>query len=190
MADIVDLRSRQPTSHDDEFNSELVRDLARFSEGGLITEKEIRRRYRFDDAVWESLADNEALIAAIEDEKTRRVRNGQQKRERSQKLVTQAPNVLGEILCSKDANPRHRIDAARALDDFSVDKPEAAAAADRFHIVINLGSDTLTFDKSIRPLSPGETDPDDIGPDTDSMPHLAALTVKKVTESGGGQEHL
>jgi len=189
MADIVDLRSRQPTSHDEEFNAQLVQDLARFSEG-LVTEKDIRRRYQFDESTWTALGENEALFAAIEDEKTRRIRNGQQKRERSQKLVTQAPDVLGEILCSKEANPRHRIDAARALDDFSVDKPEAAAATDRFHIVINLGSDTLTFDKSIRPLLPGETDPDDIGPDIDSKPHLAALTVKKVTENGGGQEHL
>ena len=51
MADIVDLRSRQPISHEGEFNAELVQDLARYSEGGLVTEQEIRRRYQFDDSV-------------------------------------------------------------------------------------------------------------------------------------------
>ena len=110
MADVVDLRSRQPITHADEFNADLVQDLARYSEGGLVTEQEIRRRYQFDDAVWESLATNEALFAAIEDEKTRRIRSGALKRERAKALITSAPTVLGEILLDKNNSPKHRID--------------------------------------------------------------------------------
>ena len=41
------------------------------------------------------------------------------------------------------ASPRHRIDAAKALDDFAANGPEAAPAADRFQIMINLGSRLL-----------------------------------------------
>jgi hypothetical protein len=196
MADIVDLRTRQPTSHDDEFNSQLVQDLARYSEG-LVSELDIRRRYKFDESTWNALGENETLFAAIEDEKVRRIRNGQQKRERSQKLVTQAPNVLSEILCSKDANPRHRIDAARTLDDFSVDKPEAAAATDRFVINIVLNADnsgsepaTLHFNKRITPLEPNEVDPLDSSPDDlGSAPQelLAVVASKKPTDGGDGQ---
>jgi hypothetical protein len=178
MADIVDLRSRQPTSHDDEFNSELVRDLARFSEG-LVTEKDIKRRYRFDESTWESL-NNDALIAAVEDEKTRRVRSGALKRERAQALVTSAPGVLGEILLAKDANPRHRIDAAKALDDFSANGPEAVPAADRFQIIIRLDADTtLQFDKG-RTVDPNDHDPHH--PDDRIFP---AITAKKKDGDSG-----
>lgn len=156
MGDIVDLH-RQPISHEGEFNSELVTDLARFAEG-LTTEKDIKRRYRFDDAVWESLGSNEALFAAIEDEKVRRVRNGALKRERAQALVTSAPGVLGEILCDPNANPRHRIDSAKELNNFAANTPESAPASDRYIIQINIGDDTLTFNKSIKPDSSNHID--------------------------------
>jgi hypothetical protein len=192
MGEIVDLRDRQPVSHEGEFNSELVTDLARFAEG-LVTEKDIKRRYRFDDATWESL-NNDALIAAVSDEKTRRVRSGALKRERAQALVTQAPDVLGEILLAKDANPRHRIDSAKLLNDFSANGPEAVPAADRFIINIVLNADnsgsetaTLTFNKRITPLEPGEVDPDDVSSDTGM---IAAIAAKKTTENGGGQESI
>jgi hypothetical protein len=186
MADIVDLRSRQPTSHEDEFNSELVQDLARYSEG-LATEKDIRRRYRFDDAVWEGLGSNDSLLAAIEDEKTRRIRSGALKRERAQVLVTQAPDVLGEILLDKNASPKHRLDSAKALDGFAVGGPEGAGApaADRFQITINLGSDVLYFDKAIAV----DTDPlnnTDTTPQEEWLPVIAAN--KK--DDGGGQGHI
>jgi hypothetical protein len=131
MGDIVDLR-KPPISSEGEFNAELVTDLARFSEG-LVSEKDIKRRYRFDAAVWESLGENEALFAAIEDEKTRRIRSGALKRERAQVLVTSAPGVLGEILLDKNASPKHRLDSAKALDSFAVGSDGAGApAADRF----------------------------------------------------------
>ena len=58
---------------------------------------------------------------------------------------------------------------------------QSATAGDRFIIQINMGEDvTLKFNKSIRPLEPGEIDPDD----SDTTPMIAALATKK-NESGG-----
>jgi hypothetical protein len=181
MADVVDLRSRQPISHEDEFNSELVTDLARFSEGGLITEKEIRRRYRFDDAVWESLATNEALFAAIEDEKTKRVRSGALKRERSQVLITKAPDILDAIATDATASPRHRVDAIKTLDNFCANGPEAAPA-DRYVIQINIGDISLEFNKSIKPdINPHHID------DTPQEERLPVIAANKRKDDGGGE---
>ena len=191
MGEIVDLRDRKPTSHEGDFSPELVQDLARFAEG-LVTEKDIKRRYRFDDATWESL-NNDALIAAVEDEKTRRVRSGALKRERAQALVTSAPDVLSGILLDNTANNRHRIDSCKVLNDLANNGPgESTPMADRFQIIIRLDADnsgsepaTLHFNKSIRPLEPGEIDPDDVN-DTGM---IAAIAAKK-TENGGGQEFI
>ena len=183
MAEVVDLRSRTPTSHDDEFNSELVRDLARFSEGGLITEKEIRRRYKFDEATWNQLGENEALFAAIEDEKTRRVRSGALKRERAQALVTSAPGVLGEILLDKNNSPKHRIDSAKVLDSLAANGPtDNTPAGDRFIITINLGTDTLTFNKSIKP-DVNDIDPNHIE-DVPQTEWLPVIEVNKKEDDG------
>jgi hypothetical protein len=183
MADIVDLRTRQPTSHDDSFSAELVQDLARFAEG-LVTEKDIKRRYRFDAAVWEELGSNDSLIAAVEDEKTKRIRSGVLKKERAQALVTSAPAVLGEILLDKNASPKHRIDSAKALDGFAVGGSDGAGvpAADKFTITINIGDDSRTYVKSLTP----DTNPlniDATDSDTMSWEMSAALTAKK--EDGG-----
>ena len=55
-----------------------------------------------------------------------------------------------------DVSPRHKIDAIRALDGMAANGPAAPPTADRFLIQINMGADTLTFNKSILPLEPGE----------------------------------
>ena len=75
----------------------------------ILSEAAVKKKYRFDDATWASLGDNEALIEKIEAEKTRRIRNGDTKRERAQVLVTQAPDVLGGIMLDASASPKHRI---------------------------------------------------------------------------------
>ena len=54
---------------------DFVADCCRYL-GGVLTEAAIKSKYHFDDGTWENLGDNDALIEAIEDEKTRRVRNG------------------------------------------------------------------------------------------------------------------
>jgi hypothetical protein len=181
MGDVVSF----PILVDSDLGRELIVDLARFREN-LLDEKAIRKKYRLANDVWEKLADDDDLIRAVEAESTRRIRDGSAKREKAQKLVVAAPDVLSEILLAKDANPRHRIDSAKVLNDFCNGPGDTAPASDRFIINIVLNADgsgsepaTLHFNKRITPLEPGEVDPDDIN-DTGM---IAAITTKK--EDGG-----
>src|SRR5262245_51540834 len=146
-------------------NHEFITDCARYAEG-LLSEKEVKKKHHFDDDTWARLGADETLIAVIEAEKLRRIRNGSTKRERAQQLVAQAPGVLGDIMLDASASPKHRIDASKTLDAFAANGPEAASATDRFQIVINLGDGVVErYDKSIA------IDPNDIDPnDTDTTP--------------------
>ena len=155
MGDVVELAGRAAPLKDDH---EFIADLARFAEG-LTTEEAIRKKYRLSDDVWTKLGDDDELVRAITDEKTRRIRNGATKRERAQQLVIEAPEILGAIMRNTKNSPRHRIDAAKGLDDISGNAPEAATAQDRFVITINLNGDVEHFDKSISitPNDPNDT---------------------------------
>ena len=177
MGDVVSF----PTAFEDD--QEFIADCCRFAEG-ILDEKAVRKKYKLADDTWEALANNDVLVAAIELEKVRRVRDGSAKREKAQALVVKAPDVLCDILLDNTANARHRIDSAKTLNDFAANGPDRARRRRTDLLIqINLGEDvSLKFNKSIRPLEPGEIDPDD----TDSMPHLAAIAMKNPTESGGG----
>ena len=70
MAKIVELHPA-PFKDDHEF----VVDLARFAEG-ITTEEAIRKKYRLANEVWTKLGDDDELVRAITDEKTRRIRDG------------------------------------------------------------------------------------------------------------------
>jgi hypothetical protein len=99
-------------------NQEFIGDMCRFQEG-ITTEKALRKKYRlFDEAAWEKLNDDE-LVRAIEAESVRRIRDGSAKREKSQQLITKAPNILDSIATDPNASPRHRVDAIKVLDDFA-----------------------------------------------------------------------
>src|SRR5262249_60445424 len=74
-------------------NFEFVTDCARFSEN-LISEAAVRKKYHFDEDTWSRLGEDDALVRAIEDEKTRRIRSGAAKREKAQHHVVRAPDVL------------------------------------------------------------------------------------------------
>jgi len=163
-------------------NHEFITDCARYAEG-LLSEQDVKKKYRFDYDTWARLGENDALVEAIEAEKTRRIRNGNTKRERAQKLVAQAPRVLGDIMLDANASPKHRIDASKTLDAFAANGPEATAAADRFIITINLGSDVERYSKSIA-VNPNDVDPND----TDSAPRgLIASTTAKKRDGGDGE---
>ena len=146
-------------------NSELIADLARFSEG-VLTEQQIRRKWRhLDNNVWE--APDDALVDAVEAERVRRIRSGRGAREKAQNLAIQAPDILGTIMTNDGNSPRHRIEAAKELRVVADNGPEvapAAAAAERFQIIIDLsagGSDKeiLTYD------IPTKRDPENVGHD-------------------------
>jgi hypothetical protein len=136
-------------------NDELLADLARFSEG-LYTEQFVRRKYRdlLNDDDWVHLATDDLLVEMVEAEKVRRVRNGSFKRERAQQHVTKAPDILEKILSDERASPKHRIDAAKTLDQFADNGPQSTPEADRFIIRIDLtagGGEVLEFNKTLRP---------------------------------------
>jgi hypothetical protein len=141
---------------DGELRHDFIVDCARFAEG-ILTEKTVKKKYRFDDNTWERLGSDEALIEAIE---IRGIRDGSTASERAQVLFAETPTVLGSILHDDDASARHRIESARELRQIAANGPEAAAAAasDRFQIIINLGDDVLKFDKSIE-INPNDADP-------------------------------
>ena len=79
----------------------------------------------------------------------------------------------------------HRVDAIKVLDDFSATGPEnTAPAADRFMILINLGSDVLKFDKSIE-INPNDIDPNDTG--TAPQGPWPVIAANKLKDDGGGE---
>ena len=135
-------------------DAEFVSDLARYSEK-LLTEKFIRRKYgNLTDDIWNQLGEDDALVEAVENEKLRRIRNGSAKREKAQAHIVAAPDVLHGILADSAANPRHRIDAVKALDALADNGPKTASTADRYVIHID-----LTADAKLRSAEP---DPNDI----------------------------
>src|SRR5262249_31786992 len=107
-------------------NLELISDLARFSET-LLSESAVRRRWRLDEETWEALGADDELVRAIEEEKTRRIRNGATKRELAQAHVIRGPTVLASIMDDTHASPRHRVDSIRTLNAIADPGPEAAA---------------------------------------------------------------
>ena len=186
MSDAVEF----PISLDSDLGRELMVDCARFREG-LLDEKAIRKKYRFDEAAWEALG-NDEMVRAIEEESARRVCTGQLKREKSQALIIKAPAILDSIASDVSASPRHRVDAIKTLDVMAANGPTAAAAGPFFEITINLGSDVdgkpviehyrkpIAID--INPRGPDDSETND---DVDTGV-IAAIAAKKSTESGGG----
>src|SRR5215467_11923381 len=142
----------------------FIVDMARFADG-LLTQAQIKKKYRFDAATWESLGEDDALVEKIEAEKQRRIRDGSTKRERAQAEIVDAAPILGGIMRDPTANERHRIDSIKALDALAANGPEAAPAADRFVITINLNSDGSNhvehYDKS-RTIDADDTPPETI----------------------------
>ena len=146
-------------------NRELIADLSRFSEG-VLTEQQIRRKWRhLDNNIWD--APDDALVDAVEAERVRRVRSGRAAREKAQNLATQAPDILGTIMTNDGNSPRHRIEAAKELRVVADNGPEvtpAAAAAERFQIIIDLSAgggdnEILTYDV------PTKRGPENVGHD-------------------------
>jgi hypothetical protein len=119
----------------------LIQDLCRFADG-ILTEKQVRQRWHLaDDDIWFALGREEAFVERIEFVRTQRIRSGATKRELAQLHVTKAPAVLDKILSDERASPKHRIDAAKTLDDLAGFAPQTAAEQERVIIRIDLGAD-------------------------------------------------
>ena len=90
MGDVVNF----PISLDSDLGRELIVNCCQFAEN-ILTEQQVRKKYRFDEAAWEALGTNDELVEKIEAEKIRRIRDGSSKREKSQQLITKAPGIFG-----------------------------------------------------------------------------------------------
>src|SRR5262245_14987850 len=175
---------------------EFIADCCRFAEG-LLTEKQIKKKYRFDSETWEHLAADDALIEAIELEKMRRIRNGTTAREKAQTHFATAPDILNNIMQDGGASPRHKIESAKALGQIAAG-PEAtapAASMERFQITIVMGSETVVYDspKTIEPnasssLKTGYNATED-AVDQLSTELISFITSKK-KDGGGGNDFL
>jgi hypothetical protein len=159
--------------------------MARYAEG-TITENYVRKKYCLSEALWHQLGEDDSLIEKIEDEKLKRCRDGSSKREKAQQLVVKAVDVLGDIALDDKASPKHRIDASKTLDAFAANGPQAvppAAAAEKFQIVINLGSDQIL--RYSKPIAAGP-EPDAIDHAPQELLSIIA-TTKQGNDGDGGQ---
>src|SRR5215469_6545401 len=123
-------------------NHEFLADCSRYLEG-LYTCAQVKKRWRnINNATWDLLGDDNELVDAIEQERTRRIRSGEAKRELAQKhIATDGPNTLHNIICNERANDKHRIDAVKALDSLT-GNPVENEQRDRIIIKIDLSADT------------------------------------------------
>jgi len=194
--DVVGLHG-YPIPLDEGKRQEFVVDMARFAEG-VLTEKWVRRKYRFDAEAWEQLGSDDQLVEEIEAEKLRRIRSGESAREKAQIHFAGAPDVLGGILKDASSSPRHRIESAKELRAVAANGPEAAPAADRFQIVIDLGGGHIErYDKPLavdvnpnddsrqKKVSSITTDTDD----ADNTPEelLPITAANKIRDGGSGE---
>jgi len=92
----------------------FISDCARNKER-LVSDSRICERYGITPAAFAEIGANPAVRLAVSAEHDRRLLNGDAAREAAAKLFADAPHVLGQILNSESASPRHRIEAAREL---------------------------------------------------------------------------
>lgn len=174
MGDIVNLIPDRQKLRD---NYELIVDLARFAEG-ITDEAAVRKKYRLADETWDALGEDDEFCRAVTDEKTRRIRNGSHKREKAQLLVVKAPDVAASIMNRADANDRHRLDAAKVLNDLAANPADnSPAAAGFFQITINLGADTDGKPVIERYNKPITICADDVVPNDGSVPRPGPSTI-------------
>jgi hypothetical protein len=141
-----------------ENDPEFLVDMARVADG-CLTPAQAKRKWRhISEDTWQRLGTDDDLVERIEAEKIRRIRDGSTKRERAQQAVIEAPGVLGGIMLDGNASPRHRVDAAKALDGLAANGPQNVPMGERFTITINLGTDVEHFSKSIA-IDPNDTAP-------------------------------
>jgi hypothetical protein len=184
----------------------FITDMARYAVG-ILTEAQVKKKYRFDDDTWTRLGEDDKLVEAIELKKTQRLFRNDTARERAQLLFADAPTVLGNIMTSGSASPRHKIESARALGQIATPAPTSAPAADasRFIIQINLGNDEiLTYNKPLTPQPHADIDhasqemlpaissnKQEDKDNTNSVPQeLLAIVANKQTDGGDGGQSI
>jgi hypothetical protein len=145
---------------------EFITDASRAGEG-VIEDQELATKYELSIDDLKNLASIKAVQRAIVDERTRRVRSGLAARELASGYFVNAPGQLNKIMMDEKANPRHVIESVRELRMTALpENQNTPANSERFSIVINIGDESLKFDKSIA------VDPNDGVPQEVAKPKL------------------
>ena len=120
----------------------LIEDLCRYADS-ILTERQVRQKWHLaDDNIWHALGTDESFVERVELERTRRIRTGATKRELAQLHITKGPAILDSIMSDPKANPRHKVDAIKALDQLAGFTPQTSRDdMDRVVIKIDLGAD-------------------------------------------------
>jgi len=123
----------------------FISDCARNKER-LVSDSRICEQYGITPAAFAEIGANPAVRLAVSAEHDRRLLNGDAAREAAAKLFADAPHVLGQILNSESASPRHRIEAARELRTTANTGGERTGdTAERVVVHINLGGGNQTI---------------------------------------------
>jgi hypothetical protein len=129
----------------------FVADCARHTEG-FVSDSDIQNKWGLTEQDWAGLAANTQLLNTVKTGRERRILSGEATREAAQWQFAKAPDVLGSILTGKLVSPRHQIEAAKELRQIAGNGPNTPRPGEKFNIVINLGSEVLRFEETIRPL--------------------------------------
>jgi len=121
-------------------NHDFLADCSRYLEG-IYTRAQVKKRWRnIDDATWDLLGADNALVDAIENMRIQRIRNGSCKREKAQLHIVAAPDILNGIMGDPKQSAKHRIDSAKTLNSLTGD-PAEPEQRDMVIIKIDMGSD-------------------------------------------------
>ena len=142
MGDVVQLRS--PIDLNTELGRAFIVDATRAAEG-VISDSELAAKYELSPAELRNIAKDQAVGKAIRAERELRLRSGRAARELAAKAFVRAPAVLDGIMSDASSNPRHKIEAIKELRATANlgNEGHAAAAGEKFMIVINLGADSV-----------------------------------------------
>jgi hypothetical protein len=155
----------------------FITDAARAGEG-VIDDTQLMESYELSIDDLKHIASIKKIQRAIVDERTRRVRNGTAARELASGYFVKAPGQLNRIMMDEKANPRHVIESVRELRMTAIpENQNTPANSERFSIVINIGDEKLTFDKS-RAIDPNDGVPEE--PKTVAKPKLQKRQPKLI----------
>jgi hypothetical protein len=153
----------------------FITDATRAGEG-VIDDATLMEKYDLTPEEVQKLANNKAVGRAIRIEREHRLRSGIATRELAAKNYFKAPTVLDEILMDANANPRHRIEAAKEIRQVAApESPNNPIENTRFVICINLGDGVVEhYDKSVA-IDPNDSPPD-AQPKLSTRPKLTVLS--------------
>jgi hypothetical protein len=134
---------------DSDIGRTFVVDVTRAAEG-ILTDADLCEIYEVSMEELGKLLKSKIFANAVRSERDRRVRSGTAAKEAASKYFIKSPKILDEIQSDETANARHKIESIRELRQIAA--PENAGGtgqSDRFVITINIGDESLTYNKSI-----------------------------------------